>query len=207
MNPKLQTPNPKLQTAHSYLHYQLMRNLSLSTENELLHDLRAGDEDAFTEIYKRYWEKLLAIAYYHSRDKQTAEDIVHEVMISLWIRKKELQIQSLEAYLATAIKFAVFKFIVRDKRQRELLAGRQTEADERIEDKLEIKFLEEYLHGIVERLPEKARIVFKLSRTEDLSIKEIAGKIDLSPKAVEYHMTRALRTVKEAFRKIKMFFV
>jgi RNA polymerase sigma-70 factor (family 1) len=184
-----------------------MRNLSQSSEDELLRLLQAASEAAFTEIYHRYWERLLAIGYYHTGDKQAAEDIVHEVMMSLWTRKTELQIHSLQAYLATAVKFAVFKTIIREKRRRELLAGRKTDIHYNIEEKLDLKFLEEYLSGVVEQMPEKARIVFTLSRHQDLSIKEIAGKMDLSPKAVEYHMTKALRALKEAFRKIKSFFV
>jgi RNA polymerase sigma-70 factor (family 1) len=184
-----------------------MPNLSQSSDDELLRELQAASEPAFTEIYNRYWEKLLAIGYYHAGDKQAAEDIVHEVMISLWTRKNELQIHSLKAYLATAVKFAVFKTIVREKRRKELLAGPHTDLHSSIEEKLDVKFLEEYLGGVVEQLPEKARIVFTLSRDQDLSIKEIAGKMDLSPKAVEYHMTKALRALKEAFRKIKSFFV
>ena len=90
------------------------------SDDDLLNRLRIADENAFTEIYNRYWEKLLAIGFFHLRSKQAAEDIVHEVMMSLWTRKKELAIQSLSSYLATAVKFAVFKSIVRDKRRREL---------------------------------------------------------------------------------------
>ena len=61
-------------------------------DDELMKRLRSGDEGAFTEIYHRYWEQLLAIGFYHLRDKQSAEDIVHEVMLSLWKRKEELVI-------------------------------------------------------------------------------------------------------------------
>src|SRR5215216_4473595 len=98
-----------------------MRNYFPLAEDELLARLYTGDELAFTEIYNRYWEKLLAIGYYYMHDKQAAEDIVHDVLISLWSRKNELNIQSLNAYLGAAVKFAVFKAIARDKKRRELL--------------------------------------------------------------------------------------
>jgi len=177
-------------------------------DDELMKRLRSGDEAAFTEIYHRYWEQLLAIGFYHLRDKQSAEDIVHEVMLSLWKRKEELVIRSPGAYLGTAIKFAVFKFIARDKRRRELLAGQPIQnqhAD--LEEKLEARFLQEYMQGIVEELPEKAKIVFNYSRNEELSISEIAHKMDLSPKAVEYHMTKALRALRNSLGKIKLIFI
>ena len=185
-----------------------MRNYSTLADNELLQRLVSGDEKAFTEIYNRYWEKLLAVGYYHTHDKQAAEDIVHEVMMSLWSRKKELRIQSLNAYLGTAVKFSVFKAILRDRKRRELLAAEKfPEFISDIEDKLDAKLLHEYFRGAVQELPEKAKLVFNFSRNEELSISEIAHKMDLSPKAVEYHMTKALRALKEKLQKIKSFFI
>lgn len=185
-----------------------MQAYTTMLEAELAKRLRSGDELAFTEIYNRYWEKLLAIGYYHTRDKQLAEDIVHEVLLSLWQRRSDLNIQSLQAYLATAVKFAVFKTITRERRRRDITTGIPTDlftAD--LEDRLDARFLEEYLNGTVEDLPEKARLVFLYSRVDDLSVAEIANKMDLSPKAVEYHMTKALRALRNTFRKIKLFFV
>ena len=185
-----------------------MRNYSSFTEDELLRRLQASDEIAFTEIYNRYWEKLLAIGYYHTHDKQAAEDIIHDVLMSLWSRKNDLHIQSLNAYLGTAVKFAVFKSIVRDKKRRKLLMGQNLpEYFSDIEEKLEVKFLQEYLNGVVEQLPEKARLVFEFSRNENFSITDTARKMDLSPKAVEYHMTKALRALKNGLQKIKSFFL
>lgn len=185
-----------------------MSSNSINTDEELVHQIRTGDTTAFTEVYNRYWQQLLALGYYYTHHKQTAEDIVHEVFTSLWARRAELPIQSLKAYLATAVKFAVFKAIARDKRSRELQQGQYIESrTTEVEEKLEARFLQDYLNGVVEQLPEKARLVFTYSRAEELSVKEIATKMDLSPKAVEYHMTKALRTLKEALKKIKCFFV
>lgn len=182
--------------------------LDLLSDNELLQQLERGEEAAFIEIYNRYWEKLLATGYYYTQDKQTAEDIVQEVLISLWTRKDNLKVQSLEAYLATAVRFAVFKAIARDRKRRELLAGKELAAHSwEVEEKLDARFLEEYLRGELEKLPEQARLVFTYRRQEELTIAEIAGKMDLSPKAVEYHMTKALRALKNAVQKIKSVFV
>jgi RNA polymerase sigma-70 factor (family 1) len=185
-----------------------MRNYSTLAEDELLDRLGSADENAFTEIYNRYWEKLLAVGYYYTHEKQAAEDIVQEVMMSLWSRKKDLRIQSLSAYLGTAVKFSVFKSIVRDRKRRELLTMQNfPESISDIEDKLDAKFLEGYLQGATQELPEKARLVFNFSRNEELSISAIAHRMDLSPKAVEYHMTKALRALKEKLQKIKSFFI
>jgi RNA polymerase sigma-70 factor (ECF subfamily) len=185
-----------------------MGNYHLLTDDELIQRLQTGEEKAFTEIYDRYWEKLLAIGYYHTRDKQSAEDIVHDVMTSLWTRKADLEIQSINAYLATAVKFAVFKAIARDKKRREILAAlHSSEHFSDVEEKLDAKFLQEYLRGELEQLPEKTQLVFNYSRGKELSIAGIAKKTDLSPKAVEYHITKALRALRNKLQKLKPFFI
>lgn len=193
---------------YQYLWPRDMPEYNNTSDEFLLQRLRFGDEAAFTEIYNRYWEKLLAVGFYHTKNKQSAEDIVHEVMIGLWTRRTELAIHSLQAYLATAVKFSVFKAIVRERRRRDLLSGtRATVIADDTENLLEARFLAAFLHGEVENLPEKTRLVFTYSREEELSIKDIANKTDLSPKAVEYHITKALRTLRESLKKIKLFFV
>jgi len=178
-------------------------------DNDLLLLVRKGQEAAFTEIYNRYWERLVATGYYYTRSKQAAEEIVNDVLMGLWLRKETLIIQSLPAYLGTAVKFAVFKALARMKRREEILACQTPygEAHNETEQQLDARFLEEYVQGIVERLPEKARLVFTYSRDEDMSVREIAGKMELSPKSVEYHMTKALKTIRDSIRKMNIFFL
>ena len=178
------------------------------TDGQLVASLNLGDEKAFAEIYHRYWEKLLAIGYHYTREKQAAEDIVHEVMMSLWIRRSHLNVQSLSSYLGTATKFAVFKAIARERRRRELIAGSPLdEYGPDIQTKLDALFLEQSLRGAIDELPEKTKLVFTFSREFELTVKEIATKLDLSPKAVEYHITKALRSLRSTLRKIKSFFI
>lgn len=181
-----------------------MRRYSKVEDDQLLTWLKADDEQAFTEIYNRYWQKLLVIGYYYTGDKQAAEDIVHDVMLSLWNRKNKLDIQSLNAYLGTAVKFSVFKLISRNKKHIEMLCELDATTDPGIiEQKLDAKFLKEYLQGAIEELPGKARLIFHYSREEYLRVTAIADKMDLSPKAVEYHITKALKILREMVKKIK----
>jgi len=179
-------------------------------DTDLLLLIRDGQEAAFTEIYNRYWERLVATGYYYTRSKEAAEEVVNDVLMGLWLRRVSLEIDSLPAYLGTAVKFAVFKVIARNKRRSQVLGGElsvEAEAAEHndTEQQLDALFMDEWLRGIVEQLPEKARLVFVYSREEALSIKEIAGKMDLSPKSVEYHMTKALKAIRDSIRKMSVF--
>ncbi|WP_210420835.1 RNA polymerase sigma-70 factor [Chitinophaga sp. XS-30] len=167
------------------------------SDKELISLLVAGREEAFTEIYHRYWEKLFTIAYNLTRDQVLAEEITQEVFISLWDRKGDVRIDTLNGYLATAIKFSVFKHIRRQRRRLEIVKDnyhKWSVNDE--EEKIYARFLKEYVEGIVEQLPEKCRLVFEYSRREGLTIPEIAAKMNISPKTAEAHLTKALKTIR-----------
>lgn len=167
------------------------------TDQELLGELRLGNKAAFTTLFNRYWKKLLAISYNYTRDRSAAEEIVQEVFIGLWNRKNELDIKALEPYLATAVKFSVFKSLHQQKRREELaLQNYQVEHISLDEEKIQAKFLQEYIDGIVEQLPEKCKLVFKLSRMEGMSIPEISKELGIAEKTTEAHLTKALKTIK-----------
>ena len=167
------------------------------TDADLIMSLREGNGDAFTEIYNRYWKKLLAIAYHHCRDKVIAEEIVQEVFIGLWNRRDALYIDNVNAYLATAVRLSVFKQYAREKRRDQI---KEQAADPIIsawdEEKIYTRFLQQHINGIVEVLPEKCRLVFKLSREEGLSIPEIAQRMGIAEKTAEAHLTKALKVLK-----------
>jgi RNA polymerase sigma-19 factor, ECF subfamily len=191
-------------------HLNQMPVYSNLSDADLLLLIKDGQETAFTEIYNRYWERLVATGYYYTRSKEAAEEIVNDVLMGLWLRRGALGIHSLSAYLGTAVKFSVFKAMARNKRQKRILGGQlsaQTEAAAHndTEQQLDALFMDEWLRGVVEQLPEKARLVFVYSRDEALSVKQIAEKMDLSPKSVEYHMTKALKAIRESIRKLNMF--
>jgi RNA polymerase sigma-70 factor (ECF subfamily) len=180
--------------------------LSRLTEQELLQQLRTGSADAFEQIYLRYWNKLLAIAYGHIKNKPAAEEAVQDVFMSLWDRRTDLVIESLPAYLATAVKFAVFKQILRERRRQTLLSEHYNPATVYVEEvNIQAKFLSEYMQGIIEHLPEKCRLVFKYSREEGLAIPDIARKMNISGKTAEAHLTKALKILRLSLKKAGLF--
>ncbi|MBC9930174.1 RNA polymerase sigma-70 factor [Chitinophaga qingshengii] len=174
-----------------------MKRYEQQPDAALMASLREGDGHAFTELYQRYWKQLLGIAYAHCREKVTAEEMVQEVFMSLWNRRHELYIDNVNAYLATAVRLAVFKQYARQKRRHQL--AEQT-ADPLIdswdEEKIYTRFLQQQINGIVETLPDKCRLVFKLSREEGLSIPEVARRMGIAEKTAEAHLTKALKVLK-----------
>ncbi|WP_276089145.1 RNA polymerase sigma-70 factor [Pedobacter sp. JY14-1] len=175
-----------------------MAEYSLYTDQELVALLKQGDHPAFTELFNRYWNRLLAIAYNHTRDKSDAEEIVQQVFISLWDKRNEMEISQPERYLATAVKFTVFNNYYRKQKRTAALIGRMPfqEAYE-IEDEILARFLKEQIDNIVTTLPEKCRLVFKYSREGGMKNREIADEMGISEKTVEAHLGKALKVIKD----------
>ncbi len=174
-----------------------MASYSTYTDQELTALLQGGDHMAFGTIYNNYWGKMMAIAYNHTKDKSAAQEIVQELFVGMWNRRTQLQIGNLQHYLATAVKFSVYKQVERERRRREIeqqVFGRESFEEE--EQKIEARFLQEYINGQVAFLPEKCRMVFNYSRIQNLSISEIAEKMGISEKTVEGHLTKGLKTLK-----------
>ncbi|PUZ26745.1 RNA polymerase sigma-70 factor, ECF subfamily [Chitinophaga costaii] len=174
-----------------------MASFHVIPDQELLIRLQKGDHAAFTKLYNKYWENLLSIAWNHTKDKCTAEDIVHEVFMALLREKNNFDILSVGAFLATKIKFAVFKHYRKQQRRERLAKTNLTfEKVSLDEEKLDALFLKEYIDGIIETLPEKCKMTFKYSRYAGLKNNEIAAKLSISEKGVEANLTRALKIIK-----------
>jgi RNA polymerase sigma-19 factor, ECF subfamily len=174
-----------------------MFNYGTYTDEQLTALLKEGDHAAYTEIYRRYWKKLLLIAWNHSKDELASKDIVHDVFISLWERYTEVEINNLPAFLATSVKFTVYKYYQKEQRRNGLaLQNYEYETTVNDEDKLDAIFLQEYVNGIVEKMPEKCRLVFGYSRNLGMKNSEIATKIQITEKGVEANLTRALRIIR-----------
>lgn len=185
-----------------------MLDYTASSDLDLTHLIRQDDHMAFTVIYERYWKKMLLVAWNHSKDTSNAKDIVHEVFIGLWERRKSVDIQNLAAFLATAVKFSVFKYYQREQ-QRAELARKNYQFNDLCngEARLDALFLQQFINGIVEQMPEKCRLVFHYSREMGLKNKEIADKINITEKGVEANLTRALKILRNELKNYRILLI
>ncbi|MGV3559297.1 RNA polymerase sigma-70 factor [Larkinella arboricola] len=173
---------------------------SSNSEAGWLARLREGDESAFTAIYRQYWSSMYAVTYNHVRDRATAEELVQDLFANLWIKRADLSIHtSLRGYLFTAIRNQIYDYLdkqtVRQRVHSQLYHTKQ-EAVYNTEELVSFNELSNNLSMAVERLPATARKVFFLSRYQFLSTREIAQRLNLSPKTVEYHLSQALRLLR-----------
>jgi RNA polymerase sigma-70 factor (ECF subfamily) len=172
----------------------------LHSDQQLLFKLNQNDEESFVSIYNRYWSKLYAIAFNRLNSKQSAEDVVQEVMITLWQRRNEVNIRNLEAWLSTATRYSVFRQLARYGSQKIVSINAVPEAS--YDQGFDSGFLDKMLKEQIHRLPERCKLVFQYSRNHGLSNKEISGELGISEKTVEKHITRALQKIREKLSQV-----
>jgi RNA polymerase sigma-70 factor (ECF subfamily) len=180
-----------------------MDTYSSNTDDQLLSLMKDSDERAFTELYKRYWDKLFAVAYHRLGSHMEAEGIVQDIYVSLWRRRQELELSySLKTYLSVAVKYQVIMRLARTRRQRKYeqwLSRNAAKAQDTTSEWLSERELKARIEKCCQALPEKCRIVFDLSRQGHKNL-YIAKKLNISEKTVEGHITRALRILRASLK-------
>jgi len=184
--------------------------------------LQNGDESTFEVIYKMYAPRLFYFVYEYIPQKDISENIVQETLMVLWNKKLELTSNTnLGAYLFTVAKNnCLYKLREIKYRQRvfDYAEVNETELEanysalENLEttrfNELEI---EQIIENTLEQLPPQCRTVFNLSRFEGMKNKEIAEELNISVKAVEGHITKALKvfrvTLKDYLPFVAFLFV
>ena len=161
--------------------------------------VRNDDEKAFEEIFDRYWSKVSEMAYSHVRSREVTQEIVQGLFISLWDRRSSLAINNLPSYLATAVKNRALDFIesqlVRRKHWDYYKRFVPQQAHTTEQDVL-FNELVKAMKTKLELLPEKSKRVFTLNRIEGRSVQEIADILNLSEKAIQYHLTKSLKELR-----------
>jgi RNA polymerase sigma-70 factor (family 1) len=167
-------------------------------DKELMDRLRSGDDLALKLIYDKYWNQLFMSAFNMLQDQQVCEDVIQEIFINLWNKRQQIEIKvSLRAYLFASTRYEVYRQVRLGSVQESIF----DQIHERLESpseygNIEYKELLSQINSIVDKLSTKCKVVYKMSREEQLSHKEIANQLDISTKTVENHLNKALRQLR-----------
>lgn len=176
-----------------------MKNRSQHSDEALLKRVAADDEKAFEELFDRYWEKAHCIASAKLRSRETAQEIVHDLFLSFWLRRHSLEVKNFAHYLHVSLKYKIITSIARDISERTSVAEYRRQiavSEEQTALAVEYNDFAKALEEKMKVLPEKTQEVFRLNRLEGRSVSEIAGLLNLSEKAIEYHITRSRKELR-----------
>ncbi|KAA2242598.1 RNA polymerase sigma-70 factor [Chitinophaga agrisoli] len=177
---------------------------SYSTDHELWSGVVADDSHAFALLYERYWKKLYQTARYYLKDDAAAEEITHDVFVSLWEKRASSNIQNFRHYIQATARYHVYKYLKAAKVNcvEYLEQFPETPALQVYNiapDKLGYEQLESQLAGLLKDLPRRCQEIFWLSRVNHLSNQEIADKLHISKRTVENQITTALKALRVAY--------
>lgn len=167
----------------------------MHSDKELTSLFLKGDVRSYEVIFKKHYVELCLFATKYVKCPETSEEIVQDLFCKIWEKRESIAIQTtLKSYLYGAIKLNCLRFL-RDQeihskhlKQIELNGISFCSVDE-----LEENELKEKIYQSIQQLPEQRRRIFELSRFEKLKYREIAEKMNLSPKTIENQMGKALK--------------
>lgn len=167
-------------------------------------EIQKGDMQAFERVFKEHYDGLCRFANSYLLDVDEAEEVVQGTFIGFWEKRENLQIEtSLKAYLYRSVRNSCLNEIKRQKvRQVHAQAVLQEEvqvAEASDHDALKME-LEDQIHHAIQKLPEQCRLIFKMSRFEELKYQEIADQLGLSIKTVENQIGKALKVLREQLK-------
>jgi len=178
-------------------------NHRVEKEKEWCDRIREGDKKAFEEMFFEYYSRLRRFAEGYLKDNASADDIVQELFITLWINHKELNVNySLASYLYAAARNRAINYLKSNNNARIMeeddMFLYQESSPEEISIEAELKNM---IDDAVETLPPRCKMIFKLHRYDNLKYAEIARILDISENTVITQMGRALKKLRHILTK------
>ncbi|ASZ12140.1 sigma-70 family RNA polymerase sigma factor [Chitinophaga pendula] len=166
----------------------------------LLLNVRSGNAAAFSELYGRFWEPFYLFVYRRLRNEDDAKDVVQNVFVNIWLRREQMMVNNAaEPYLYTMLRNEMLKGISRSIKDR----SRQQEMETLLQPELEQlltpmqkEIIFNHIDGLVNDLPDRMQQVYRLSHEEQLGVREIASRLELSEQTVRNHLNAALKKLR-----------
>lgn len=169
-------------------------------DSSCIRRLTAGDELAFAFVYKHYSVKVYRIAFRFLKDEAYSEEIVQETFIKLWLTRDKLDIEgNLWLYLFVITKRLSLNALRQQHKSAEAiqhLAAQTTAIIYETEEQVASHELEQLTQKILQKLPPRQQIIFKMSRIDGLTHRQIAEHLHISPNTVKNHMVNAMKSLK-----------
>ncbi len=176
----------------------------LSDDAVLLEQIAQGSEAAFNLLFEKYWDKTFTEAYKRLKDSDDAKDIVQEIFTHIWINRQTLSIKNLPAYLHIAVRNRVLKLMAKQKAKHpffsllDSLSENHSLADSNL---LWKEFFNSY-EVLLQSLPPKRQVIFRMRYHDGLSTKDIAGQLGIKRKTIQNQLGKAIDTLKVSLLRI-----
>lgn len=176
-----------------------MNHIEPLEDSLLISLVKDGNQAAFESIYRSNAADLISFAR-KNVDLETAAEIVQDVFVSLWMRRGELEITSIRAYLFSSVRYRLIRHVKHEKVKRKYeehyrlfeAAYQNTPEPQRNPELLQQKII-----ALTSQLPERCRQALQLRLSENLSNSEIAQRMNISKRTVETYISQALDVLRQ----------
>lgn len=165
------------------------------SDKELIQKISENSETAFKSLFTQYYGPLVKFSFYRIRNLEASKDLVQEVFTNLWISRKRLNPErSIKAYLYRSVVNQIINLKKHSSAQNisfdESISSKENSNMSNLENQIDI------FSGI-DKLPDKLKNVFLLSRSEGFKYSEIAEICGISVKAVEKRMSKTFKILRK----------
>jgi len=171
------------------------------TEQELLQQAAAGNRNAFAQLYTGWIDPVYDYIFLFTRSSETTEDLVQEIFVKVWEHRERLAaLQSFKAYLFRIAKNDLIDYVRHQQVKHKVLQNMERHAAVAHTDTEQQVVYADYYNmarEAIDRLPEKRKLIFRLSTEEGLSHDEIASRLDISKSVVKKQLYAAFDFVRQ----------
>lgn len=191
---------PLIERDYLFLTENQKYNSVYSSDPDIVNAIRRGDEQAFEQTFRHYYQRLCNYACTLLKDEEESEEVVQTVFLTIWEKREDLEITlSLKSYLYRAVhNHCLNRFKHASVRQvhKEHTLNFGAQSYESVTEVIHANELEERIEKAVSTLPEQCQKAFRLSRFEELKYHEIAEQLGISIKTVENQIGKALKILR-----------
>ncbi|MBS2097980.1 RNA polymerase sigma-70 factor [Carboxylicivirga linearis] len=171
-------------------------------EQSLLNSIKEGDEKAFEYLFKSYYPHLVLFAQKYLNDRDLSESLVQDVFVNMWMKREDMSIRSLKGFLVVAVRNKCNNELKHQKVVREFEKSNETTPIEELPHYNDEIYLNK-INEVIDQLPAQRKRIFRMSRMDGLKYREIADKLNISPKTVEVQMGKSLKFLREKLQPLK----
>lgn len=170
--------------------------------------LKSGDISAFSALFRKYSERLYAFALGIAKEPYIAEEITQLVFLKVWEKRHQIdEYLSFKSFLFSITYSETISWLrkeIAEKRKMDRWGEHSSFESKETDYTIEFNDISSLANEIIGSLPEKRREIFRMSREEGYSYKEISEKLGISVKTVENQISSALKTIREKLGEDKI---
>lgn len=183
---------------------------SKKSDEELFSMFKQGDMEAFTLLYNRYWKDLIKKSQYKLHNQSDSEEVVQNVFINLYKWNENIVLKGyFRNYIYTILRNEIFHLLSSRIRETAYIQLDDPsldfiQSDNMVMNRLEFKEFEDKVGELIDALPEKCKLIFRMSRDDGLSAKQISVELQISHRTVETQLSKAIRSLKNAIKQFNI---